>query len=153
MPKSNVSYNAVPTREEHIGLRHRNTHHDTEDPAERPLESTLAQEGVTVPVVIIGLLLGAMLTFSNMYFGLQTGWVTMGSLQSALLGFGLCKLLHITPFGPHENVMLQTTVCRICNEAFKILTILIFALFQGCCCRNDAARCWLCQRHSSTFAA
>ncbi len=54
------------------------------------------------------LLLSPPQSFSNCYFGLQTGWVTMGSLQSALVGFGLCRLLRIKPFGPTENVMLQT---------------------------------------------
>jgi uncharacterized oligopeptide transporter (OPT) family protein len=48
--------------------------------------------------------------FSNMYFGLQTGWVTMGSIQSAILGFGVFKLLqkYVHNFGPFENVVLQT---------------------------------------------
>lgn len=50
--------------------------------------------------------------FSNMYFGLQTGWISMMSLQSSLLGFALFKpfqrgLKH--KFGPIENVVLQTT--------------------------------------------
>jgi len=44
-----------------------------------------------------------------MYFGLQTGWVTMGSLQSSLLGFAIFKvLLRDQTFGPIENVLLQT---------------------------------------------
>jgi uncharacterized oligopeptide transporter (OPT) family protein len=47
-----------------------------------------------------------------MYFGLQTGWISMMSLQSSLLGFALFKpfqkyLQH--QFGPIENVVLQTT--------------------------------------------
>ncbi|ORE19289.1 OPT superfamily oligopeptide transporter [Rhizopus microsporus] len=47
-----------------------------------------------------------------MYFGLQTGWISMMSLQSSLLGFALFKpfqhgLKH--KFGPIENVVLQTT--------------------------------------------
>ncbi len=41
-------------------------------------------------------------------YRLQTGWVTMGSLQSALVGFGLCRLMRLRAFGPVENVMLQT---------------------------------------------
>jgi uncharacterized oligopeptide transporter (OPT) family protein len=46
-----------------------------------------------------------------MYFGLQTGWVTMGSLQSTLLGFGIFRLLQrwLPDFGPLENVILQTS--------------------------------------------
>ncbi len=33
----------------------------------------------------------------------------MGSLQSALVGFALCRLLRVRQFGPQENVILQTT--------------------------------------------
>lgn len=47
-----------------------------------------------------------------MYFGLQTGWVTMGSIQSSLLGFGFFKIFEKKlklKFGPMENVILQTT--------------------------------------------
>lgn len=36
---------------------------------------------LTVRALVAGLLVGAVLCFSNTYFGLQTGWVTMGSLQ------------------------------------------------------------------------
>uniref|UniRef100_A0A6B2L039 Uncharacterized protein n=1 Tax=Arcella intermedia TaxID=1963864 RepID=A0A6B2L039_9EUKA len=52
---------------------------------------------------------GLLLCFSNMYFGLQTGWVTMGSLQSSLLGFGILKLFRAENFNPIENVLVQTT--------------------------------------------
>jgi uncharacterized oligopeptide transporter (OPT) family protein len=52
---------------------------------------------------------------TNVYFGLQTGWVSMMSLQSALLGFAIFKAiprvlprLKIKPFTPQENVILQT---------------------------------------------
>ncbi|KAI9362701.1 OPT oligopeptide transporter protein-domain-containing protein [Pilaira anomala] len=46
-----------------------------------------------------------------MYFGLQTGWISMMSLQASLLGFAVFKpfqdtLIH--KFGPRENVYLQT---------------------------------------------
>ena len=59
----------------------------------------------------------ALSCFTNMYFGLQTGWVTMGSIQSALIGFGLFQLpwrrcagrgRGYRPFGPLENVVVQT---------------------------------------------
>ena len=39
----------------------------------------------------------------------HTGWVTMGSLQSALVGFAFCRLFRVRDFGPHHNVILQTT--------------------------------------------
>ena len=47
-----------------------------------------------------------------MYFGLQTGWISMMSLQSSLLGFAMFKpFQHMLKhkFGPIENVVLQTT--------------------------------------------
>ncbi|KAI8388029.1 OPT oligopeptide transporter protein-domain-containing protein [Radiomyces spectabilis] len=47
-----------------------------------------------------------------MYFGLQTGWISMMSLQSSLLGFALFKPFQSmlrTKFGPIENVVLQST--------------------------------------------
>ncbi|KAI8321233.1 OPT superfamily oligopeptide transporter [Martensiomyces pterosporus] len=47
-----------------------------------------------------------------MYFGLQTGWISMMSLQSSLVGFAVFKALERVldiPFGPAENVVLQTT--------------------------------------------
>jgi hypothetical protein len=43
-------------------------------------------QALTLRALAAGLLVGSVLCFSNMYFGLQTGWVTMGSLQSAILG-------------------------------------------------------------------
>ncbi|KAI8390281.1 OPT oligopeptide transporter protein-domain-containing protein [Blakeslea trispora] len=49
--------------------------------------------------------------FSNMYFGLQTGWISMMSLQASLLGFAIFKpwKYRLQPsFGPKENVYLQT---------------------------------------------
>lgn len=66
----------------------------------------------TLRSVGLGLLIGTLMCFSNMYFGLQTGWISMMSLQSSLLGFAIFKpfqpmLKH--KFGPIENVVLQTT--------------------------------------------
>ncbi|KAI9485814.1 MAG: OPT oligopeptide transporter protein-domain-containing protein [Benjaminiella poitrasii] len=47
--------------------------------------------------------------FSNMYFGLQTGWISMMSLQASLLGFAVFKTTrNDSYFGPKENVYLQT---------------------------------------------
>jgi uncharacterized oligopeptide transporter (OPT) family protein len=46
-----------------------------------------------------------------MYFGLQTGWISMMSLQASLLGFALFKPFQnklLNEFGPTENVYLQT---------------------------------------------
>eukprot|EP01116_Phalansterium_solitarium_P003425 TRINITY_DN1424_c0_g1_i1.p1 TRINITY_DN1424_c0_g1~~TRINITY_DN1424_c0_g1_i1.p1 ORF type:complete len:663 (-),score=185.50 TRINITY_DN1424_c0_g1_i1:463-2451(-) len=90
---------------------------EDESPLGFPLESEgdkskLSREKhFSVRAVVVGLLVGGLMCFSNMYFGLQTGWVTMGSLQSTLLGFGVFRLLRrqVPNFGPLENVILQTT--------------------------------------------
>uniref|UniRef100_A0A6U6KYX8 Oligopeptide transporter n=1 Tax=Odontella aurita TaxID=265563 RepID=A0A6U6KYX8_9STRA len=72
---------------------------------------------LTVRAVVVGLIIGTVLCFTNMHFGLQTGWVTMGSIQAAVVGFAVFKLClpencgggtRGVPFGPLENVVLQT---------------------------------------------
>lgn len=67
--------------------------------------------GFTIRAVITGVIVGIIMCFSNMFFGLRTGWVTMGSLQSALLGYGAfsSRCCHRgRPLNPAENVMIQT---------------------------------------------
>ncbi|KAK4186580.1 OPT oligopeptide transporter protein-domain-containing protein [Podospora australis] len=61
--------------------------------------------------VAVGLLVGLVICFSNMYFGLQTGWVSTMTMPASLLGFGIFRLVsrHLTlPFSPVENVLVQT---------------------------------------------
>ncbi|KZT06138.1 OPT oligopeptide transporter [Laetiporus sulphureus 93-53] len=65
------------------------------------------QEEFTLRVALAGLLIGCLLCFTNLYFGLQTGWISMMSLQSALIGFLVSKIF-LTPISPQENVVLQT---------------------------------------------
>ncbi|KAH7919509.1 OPT superfamily oligopeptide transporter [Leucogyrophana mollusca] len=74
-------------------------------------DNTQAHSGqpeFTFSAVSIGLLIGCLLCFTNLYFGLQTGWISMMSLQSALIGFLLSKLLP-TPLSPQEIIVVQTT--------------------------------------------
>lgn len=65
-------------------------------------------DGLTTRALVGGALVGFLLCGSNMYFGLQTGWVTMGSVQSALVGFGMFQSSE-RGLSVQENVMLQTT--------------------------------------------
>ncbi|KAF9311485.1 hypothetical protein BGZ91_006795, partial [Linnemannia elongata] len=61
--------------------------------------------------MVVGIFIGTLLCFTNMYFGLQTGWISMMSLQSSLLGFAIFKALKNfikVPFGPAENIVLQS---------------------------------------------
>ncbi|KAG0695599.1 OPT oligopeptide transporter protein-domain-containing protein [Suillus ampliporus] len=71
-------------------------------------ESRSSQAEFTFQAVSIGLLIGCLLCFTNLYFGLQTGWISMMSLQSALIGFLLSKMLP-TPLSPQEIIVVQTT--------------------------------------------
>ncbi|KII89975.1 hypothetical protein PLICRDRAFT_138375 [Plicaturopsis crispa FD-325 SS-3] len=66
------------------------------------------QREFTFPAVVLGLLIGCLLCFTNLYFGLQTGWISMMSLQSALIGFILSSFLP-TPLSPQELIVVQTT--------------------------------------------
>ncbi|KAJ1724952.1 OPT super [Coemansia erecta] len=79
-------------------------------PAYHKVDTTQAQ--FTWRAVVVGLLFGTILCFSNLWFGLQSGWISMMSLQSSLVGFAVFKALeHLLdiPFGPAENVVLQST--------------------------------------------
>ncbi|KAF5367511.1 hypothetical protein D9758_003763 [Tetrapyrgos nigripes] len=69
-------------------------------------EDSLAE--FTLPAVTLGLLIGSLLCFTNLYFGLQTGFISMMSLQSALIGFLISKMLP-TPLSPQEIIVVQTT--------------------------------------------
>ncbi|MCJ1417523.1 hypothetical protein MMC32_003867 [Xylographa parallela] len=72
-----------------------------------------ADEGqnFTIRGVLVGLAIGVIICFSNMYFGLQTGWVSGMAMPAALIGFAFFKTVarHINyPFTPVENVLVQT---------------------------------------------
>ncbi|KAJ7756510.1 OPT oligopeptide transporter protein-domain-containing protein [Mycena maculata] len=62
----------------------------------------------SLQAVFIGLLIGCLLCFANLSFGLQTGWISMMSLQSALIGFLISRLLPI-PLTAQEIIVVQTT--------------------------------------------
>lgn len=72
-----------------------------------------ASEGqnFTLRGILVGLGVGLVVCFSNMYFGLQTGWVSSMSMPSSLIGFAFFKTFakHLDlPFTPVENVLVQS---------------------------------------------
>ncbi|PVV04092.1 hypothetical protein BB560_001411 [Smittium megazygosporum] len=80
--------------------------------ATTPLTKPVETKHFTWRAVFTGLFFGTLLCFSNMYFGLQTGWISMMSLQATLVGFALFKALDPwlnTSFSIYENVLMQTT--------------------------------------------
>ena len=72
-----------------------------------------ASEGqnFTLRGILVGLGVGLVICFSNMYFGLQTGWISSMSMPASLIGFAFFKSLskHLDlPFTPVENVLVQS---------------------------------------------
>jgi OPT family oligopeptide transporter len=80
--------------------------------ARRYLAEQAAQpQNFTLRGVVVGLAIGVVICFSNMYFGLQTGWVSGMAMPSALIGFAYFKVVARTlklPFTPVENVLVQS---------------------------------------------
>ncbi|EIW67040.1 hypothetical protein TREMEDRAFT_64906 [Tremella mesenterica DSM 1558] len=80
-------------------------------------EDQVIEGDFTFRAVFTGLLVGVLICATNLYLGLQSGWVSMMALQSALVGFALLKVIpdalprlfpRIRTFTPQENVILQT---------------------------------------------
>ena len=90
-------------------LRQRHPHRNT---TQRCLtEHANEPQNFTIRGVLVGLVIGVVICFSNMYFGLQTGWVSGMAMPSALIGFAYFKTVarYIDyPFTPVENVLVQS---------------------------------------------
>src|SRR5271169_1912001 len=85
-----------------------------EDPT--PVIPFVEGQHLTARAVIVGLLIGTLACFSNSYFGLQTGWISMMSLPLSLLGFAVFKAFSKQlsyPFSQVENVLVQTVAVAV----------------------------------------
>ncbi|KAI5285250.1 hypothetical protein KEM54_000720 [Ascosphaera aggregata] len=74
-------------------------------------DPSVSGQSFTPRSLLVGLVIGALIVFSNTYFGLQTGWVSTMAMPSALIGFTVFKTVsrHLSfPFTPVENVLVQT---------------------------------------------
>ncbi|KAA8565910.1 hypothetical protein EYC84_009721 [Monilinia fructicola] len=106
---SPANYRSISTRtSEHddLALRRRRSE-------QRQFIAAHAEEGqnFTLRGILVGLGVGLIICFSNMYFGLQTGWVSSMAMPASLIGFAFFKTLskHLDlPFTPVENVLVQT---------------------------------------------
>lgn len=82
------------------------------DPVETMRRSpTTSPQSFTTRSLLVGIVIGALITFSNTYFGLQTGWISTMAMPSALIGFSVFKVFSkylSFPFTPIENVLIQT---------------------------------------------
>ncbi|KHN99272.1 Oligopeptide transporter OPT superfamily [Metarhizium album ARSEF 1941] len=79
-----------------------------------PPKPMIEGNSFTLRSVVVGLAVGTVICAANVYFGLQTGWVSIMSMPASLMGFGIFKMLrpHLSfPFSPVENVLLQSVAC------------------------------------------
>ena len=92
-----------------------------QEPSAAFLAKQSEQSQFTVRAILVGCVIGVVIAFSNVYFGLQTGWISGMSMPSALIGFayfkGLRSLTHRLSlqklglgdgFSEVENVLVQT---------------------------------------------
>lgn len=90
----------------------RNTADDENDTASVLASRAAAPQNFTIRSLLVGLLIGVVIAFSNTYFGLQTGWVSGMVMPAALIGFAFFRairpLIQRLPFTPVENVLVQT---------------------------------------------
>jgi uncharacterized oligopeptide transporter (OPT) family protein len=66
--------------------------------------------------VIVGLAIGVLVCLTNIHFGLQTGYINIMGMPSALIGFGVFQLLqkHLElSFCPAENTLIQTVASSV----------------------------------------
>ncbi|KAF3928537.1 hypothetical protein ABW21_db0205104 [Orbilia brochopaga] len=70
----------------------------------------------TVRGLAVGLVVGTVLNAVNVYFGLQTGWISLMSMPAALLSFVIFQAaspLLGAPFREKENVFVQTVAVAV----------------------------------------
>jgi len=109
--RGETSYQSIPASEDED--RENATEQERRRSDARRFIATNASEGqnFTLRGLLVGLGVGLIICFSNMYFGLQTGWVSSMAMPSSLIGFAFFKTLskHLDlPFTPVENVLVQT---------------------------------------------
>ncbi|KAF3098358.1 hypothetical protein TWF569_010043 [Orbilia oligospora] len=72
----------------------------------------------TLRGIFVGFIVGTILAAVNVYFGLQTGWISLMPMPSSLLAFVFFKVASASgllgfPFTPKENVFVQTVAVAV----------------------------------------
>ncbi|EGN94830.1 hypothetical protein SERLA73DRAFT_114279 [Serpula lacrymans var. lacrymans S7.3] len=89
---------------------------NTDDPFPEDPDSPIEEQQLTFRAVIVGCGLGAVISASNVYLGLKTGWTFGASLFGSIFGFAILKPLSTAApkylgggyFGPKENNVCQS---------------------------------------------
>ncbi|KAI7512711.1 oligopeptide transporter-like protein [Hortaea werneckii] len=111
------------TDDHDAALRPSNSRSVAAEPDLAFLRTRAEQPQFTLRALVVGLLIGILIAFSNTYFGLQTGWISGMAMPSALIGFAYFKGLRTLMcrlgepmkrwgwgegFSEVENVLVQT---------------------------------------------
>ncbi|EJD47592.1 OPT superfamily oligopeptide transporter [Auricularia subglabra TFB-10046 SS5] len=85
----------------------------TDDPFPQDPDAPPEEHQFTFRAVFVGCMLGAIISASNVYLGLKTGWTFGASLFGSIFGYAILKPLSSTRFGggyfgPKENVCCQS---------------------------------------------
>jgi uncharacterized oligopeptide transporter (OPT) family protein len=116
------------TDDDELEITHETSRSITQEPiGQEPTHDFLSkrseQPQFTLRALLLGLLIGILIAFSNTYFGLQTGWISGMAMPSALIGFAYFKGLRALicrlgepmkrwgwgeDFSEVENVLVQT---------------------------------------------
>lgn len=116
--RGNSSYQAIlSSDEDHDSARlnsvgkSRGETEEQDQTAEFLAERAESDTNFTIRGVLVGLVIGVIICFSNTYFGLQTGWISGMAMPASLIGFAFFKTISpllTTPFTPVENVLVQS---------------------------------------------
>ncbi|CZT00208.1 related to permeases-unknown function [Rhynchosporium agropyri] len=115
MESEKVVYaSSQPDSQEH----HDDSHEVLDNKFPFPPLKNVPEEGaqITIRALVLGCCLGAIVSASNIYLGLKTGWTFGASLFGSILGFAILKpISKFAPrylgggyFGPKENVTVQS---------------------------------------------
>ncbi|EXK27164.1 hypothetical protein FOMG_16236 [Fusarium oxysporum f. sp. melonis 26406] len=84
---------------------------------------------LTFRALAMGVILGSLISCSNLYLGLKSGFGADATLFSAIFGYAFCKLLEkskspffSSPFGPHENNIVQATSLGCIGVGFMFIS-------------------------------
>ena len=104
------------------------TQDEHDESAQASLAARAAEpQNFTLRGVLLGLIIGTVVVFSNTYFGLQTGWISGMAMPSALIGFAVFKAFesHLKmPFSPVENVLVQSVSGSVGTVSGFLLVLL-----------------------------
>jgi uncharacterized oligopeptide transporter (OPT) family protein len=72
---------------------------------------------LTVRAIVLGMLLGALMSFSNLYVGLKIGWGLGVAITSSILAFGIMSILRKVGIAKTDFTALENNTMASCASA------------------------------------